>query len=303
METLRTNWGKIIVIVIACAIIDIILHALWAPLYEYDFFQPSFFVKNRLFKPAATVSLIIVYTALAVVFAFIQEKLSGNRLSKGFRFGISFGGLWFIGLPGTSIFFGSPMKHELLTGALDGISLLILGLLLGMFAATDSNQIAIKKTKKIVLSVFIIALFFIVGQYLAFIFIGGNLPHFTITGPAAFIWTLALGLWMGIIYLLLEEGIIKYSLIKRSFWFGGIVIGINWLFFNLFMILILDVPLLDPVILAGLNILSVIVGVLVFQKVIEAPRPKVRPSRFYQRQLPLPILYTGAKPWIGEREL
>ena len=106
---------------------------------------------------------------------------------------------------------------------------------------------------------------------------------------------------MGIIYLLLEEGITKYSLIKRSFWFGGIIIGINWLSFNLFMILILDVPLLDPVILAGLNIISIIVGVLVFENVVEAPRPKVRPSRFYERQFPLPILYTSAKPWIGER--
>jgi hypothetical protein len=39
--------------------------------------------------------------------------------------------------------------------------------------------------------------------------------------------------------------------------------------FNLFIILILDVSLLDPVILAGLNILSVIFGVLVFEKVKE----------------------------------
>ncbi len=62
-----------------------------------------------------------------------------------------------------------------------------------------------------------------------------------------------------------------------------------------FIIEILLVPAFD--------ILSVIIGIFIFEKVHEAVSPKVRPSRFYQRQFPLPILYTGAKPWIGEREL
>lgn len=268
MGTPKLNWKRIILISIACAIIDVIIHALWAPLYEYDF-PASYFIKNGLFGPAAAVSLIIIYIALAVVFDFIQENMPGKKLSKGFRFGISFGGLWFIGLPGTSIFFGSPMKHELLTGAADGLVLLLLGLLLGIFTATDNSHTANNKQKIFILPVIIIALFFIVGQYLAFIFIGKNAPHFCITGPAAFIWTLSLGLWMGIMYCMLEQGIKKYSLRKRSLWFGGLIIGINWLLFNLFIILILDVSLLDPVILAGLNILSVTIGMLAFEKVKE----------------------------------
>ena len=84
MKTLKNNWKKIIPIVITCAIIDIIVHALWAPLYDYDF-PPSFFVKNGLFESVAVIFLIIIYTALAIVFAFIQENLPGSKLLKGFR--------------------------------------------------------------------------------------------------------------------------------------------------------------------------------------------------------------------------
>ncbi len=228
-----------------------------------------------MFGPAAAIFLTIIYTSLAVVFVFIQEKLPGNKLSKGFRFGISFGILWFIAMPGTSLFFGSPLLHELLTGALDGIPLLILGLLLGMFVATDNNHIANKKPMGYILPIIVVTLFFIVGQYLAFIFIGRTTPHFSITGTDTFIWTLALGLWMGAMYCLLKQGIKEESLLKRSFGFGGVVIGINWLFFNLFIILIVDVPLLDPIILAGLNILSVIVGMLVFETFIKKDTNKM----------------------------
>jgi len=268
MKRLKINWKKIIAIAIICAIIDIIIHALWAPLFDYDY-PASYLVKNGLFIPAAAILLTISYVSLVVVFVFIQEKLSGGKLSKGFRFGISFGGLWFIAMPGASIFFGSPMMHELLTGLLDGLALLILGLLLGMFVATDNNHIANKKPKGLILPIIVITIFFIIGQYLAFIIIGKHTPHFSITGTATFIWTLALGLWMGVMYCLLKQGIKRDSSIKWSFGFSGVIIGINWLYFNFFIVLILDVPLLDPLILAGLNILSVAVGVFVFETFIK----------------------------------
>jgi len=61
--------------------------------------------------------------------------------------------------------------------------------------------------------------------------------------------------------------------------------------------------IIDILLVPTFDILSVIIGVFVFEKFNKALRPKVKPSRFYQRQFPLPVLYTGAKPWIGEREL
>ncbi len=66
-------------------------------------------------------------------------------------------------------------------------------------------------------------------------------PHFNITGPDTLYWTVILGLWAGITYWLLRHGLRKeYSPVQRSFFFGGVIIGINWILFNLFVLLFVD---------------------------------------------------------------
>lgn len=263
MKKLFEDWKKLFIIAIGCAILDMFLHAVVPP-YRYDH-PPSYFVEHGLFIPVAAISLTIIFALLAVVFVFLQENLTGSKLSQGFRFGISFGGLWFIAMPGMSVFFGSPLSHELLGGGSDGLSLLMLGLLLGMFVATDRSHATKGEARKTVASVVVIALLFVIGQYCAFMLMS-KLPHFSIAGTGTFIWTLVLGLWMGVTCLLLQEGARGDSPMKRAFWFGGIGIGINWLLFNLFVLLFVDVPLRDPVILTIGNILPVIIGVFVAEK-------------------------------------
>ena len=254
-----------------------ILHALLPP-YSYDY-TPSYFVEHGLFIPAAAIGLAIIFALLAVVLVFFQENLTGAKLTKGFHLGVSFGGLWLIGLPGMSVFFGSPLSHELLGGGSDGLSIFVLGLLVGVFVATDSNSQRTKENAgKMAVSVSIVALFFILGQYLAFILMS-KYPHFSLTGTGTFIWTLALGLWAGVMYWLLKDGAMGDSPIKRAFWFGGIGIGINWLLFNLFVLLFVDVPLRDPIILAICNILSVMAAVYVVEKFVRKSEPSTARKR------------------------
>jgi len=266
MERLSKNWKKLLIIVICCTVLDMFLHAL-LPQYSYDY-MPSYFVENGFFIPAAAIGLAIIFASLAIVLVFFQENLTGGTLAKGFRLGISFGGLWFMGMPGMSVFFGSPLSHELLGGGSDGLSLFVLSLLLGMFVAADSNSPRTKENAgKAAISISLVALFFVLGQYLAFILMS-KYPHFNLAGTGTFLWTLALGLWVGVMYRLLKDGEIGDSPIKRALWFGGIGIGINWLLFNLFVLLFVDVPLRDPVILAICNILSVIAAVFVVEKFV-----------------------------------
>jgi hypothetical protein len=108
MQRVRTVFGSIIIMSIIGAILDVVFHALFAPTYNYDY-PPSYFVQSGLFLPAAAISLFIIFFLLSVVFLVIQENLPGSRVSKGIRFGVSFGGLWLIGVIGMSIFFGSPL--------------------------------------------------------------------------------------------------------------------------------------------------------------------------------------------------
>jgi hypothetical protein len=264
MQKVKMVLGKIIAISIISAILDIIFHALLAPTYNYDY-PPSYFVRSGLFKSAAGISLLIIFFLLSIVFIYIQGNLPGKKLSKGIRFGLSFGGLWFIGVIGMSIFFGSPLLHEFLGGLSDCASVVILSVLLGHFTANDSPYRGKISAGKIVLAIIIIALFFIIGQYLAFILIKGT-PYFNISGSATFIWTAALGLWAGVAYWLLHQGIIKEkSLMQRSLYFGGFIVGIDWLLFNLFVLLFVDITILDLIILSVLNIVSIIVGMFAFE--------------------------------------
>ena len=102
---------------------------------------------NGLFPPAVIILFFITFWALALVFTFIQDKLPGRKLLKGLRYGISFGVLWLIGMFEMSIAFGSPLKYEFFSGLLDCLSLILFGLLLGRFIATDSNRDVNEKSK------------------------------------------------------------------------------------------------------------------------------------------------------------
>lgn len=264
MERVKMVLGRIIIISIISAILDIIFHALLAPTYSYDY-PPSYFVGSGLFKPAAGISLLIIFFLLSIVFIYIKDNLPGRKLSKGIRFGVSFGGLWLIGVIGMKIFFGSLLLHEFLGGLCDCASLIILSVLLGRFTASDSSYRSEISLGRIILAIMIIALFFIIGQYLAFILMSGT-SYFSISGSATFIWTAVLGLWAGVVYWLLRQGIMKKtSLIMRPFYFGGFIVGIDWVLFNLFVLLFVDMPILDPIILSVLNIVSIIVGMFVFE--------------------------------------
>ena len=301
MEALKINFWKISGIALFSSLFATIIHALGPPLYDYNA-PKSFIIENGLFQPAVIGLFFITFWALALVFIFIQDKLPGKGLLKGLRYGISFGVLWLIGMFEMSIAFGSPLKYEFLSGLCDCLSLILLGLLLGRFIATDSNRDVNEKSKIGLIPIFIIASLFIVERYFRYFTLTYN-PGYFANPLITFVFTLSLGLWIGVMYWLLRQELAKYSPAKRALWFGGIVFGIDWLFYSLFLLLFLKLPLIEILLVPAFDILSVIIGIFIFEKVHEALRPKVRPSRFYQRQFPLPILYTGAKPWIGEREL
>jgi|LGVE01.1.fsa_nt_gb hypothetical protein len=302
METFKINFWKITGIALFSSLFATIIHALWTPLFDYNG-PKSFIIENGLFPPAVIILFFITFWALALVFTFIQDKLPGRKLLKGLRYGISFGVLWLIGMFEMSIAFGSPLKYEFFSGLLDCLSLILFGLLLGRFIATDSNRDVNEKSKIGLIPIFIIASLFIVERYFRYFTLTYDNPGYFENPLITFTFTLSLGLWIGAMYWLLRQELAKYSPAKRALWFGGIVFGIDWLFYSLFLFLFLKLPLIEILLVPAFDILSVIIGIFIFEKVHEAVSPKVRPSRFYQRQFPLPILYTGAKPWIGEREL
>jgi hypothetical protein len=254
--TLKTKWWKIALSVVACAVLDVILHRLFAPRIEYNF-PASVFVEKGLFLPAAGVALILWFGTMTVVFSLIQHRLPGDKAMKGWRYGIAFGVLCFLGIFEMSLIFDSSAVDELRTSAADAISILMLGILLGRFAGTDTQHT--RKQSKIGWRALIpIPLAFLIGRYF-----GYGIVHimsaYTQKPIATFLWTLGIGCWIAITFFLLKERDQKPSAV-RAFRFGFLIFGSYWLIYNLFVLVFVRVSVLDIFARVIIDVLSVTVG-------------------------------------------
>jgi Na+-transporting NADH:ubiquinone oxidoreductase subunit NqrE len=257
MVALKAHWWKILLAVLVSVLVDVILHKLFAPRIEYDF-PPSFFVEKGLFLPAATVALIIWFGTLAVVFAFIQDNLPGNRVTKGLRYGVGFAGLCFLAIFEMCLIFDSPVADELRTAVADGISILLLGLLLGRLTGTGSHYV-IQRTNLRRISIIVIPLIFVAGRYFGYgiVHIMSAYSEKPIT---TFLWTLGIGWWIAIMYWLLRETNQKSSVVQ-AFRFGVQIFGSYWLIYNLFVLLFVRVSVSDVFVRVIIDVLSVTVGI------------------------------------------
>jgi hypothetical protein len=254
--TLKTHWGKILLSVVACALVDVILHKLFAPRIEYSF-PPSIFVEKGLFLAAASVALILWFGTLAIVFALIQDHLPGDRAVKGWRYGIAFGVLCFLAIFEMSLIFDSSAVDELRTSATDAISILMLGVLLGRLAGTDSPY-AGKQIKIGWRAIIPIPLAFLIGRYFGY----GIVPIVSAYAQkpiATFFWTLGIGWWIATTYFLLKEKDCKSSEI-HALRFGVLIFGSYWLIYNLFVLVFVRVSVLDIFVRVIIDVLSVTVG-------------------------------------------
>jgi len=259
MFALKTNWWKIFLAVLVAVLVDVILHRLFAPRIEYNY-SPSVFIEKDLFLPAAGIGLMIWFGTLAIIFTLIQINLSGTRIMKGWRYGIAFGVLCFLAIFEMSLIFDSPVANELRTSAADGISILLLGFLLGRLTGTDGHYVS-RRTDLRWISIIVIPLLFTMGRYF-----GYGIVHimsaYSEKPIATLLWTLSIGWWIAIMYWLLEETSQK-SFLVQAFRFGVQIFGSYWLIYNLFVLLFVRVSVLDVFLRVIIDVLSVTVGIWV----------------------------------------
>ena len=262
MKSLKENWKKITVIVLVSVIVDILLHQIIS-ITMADIFAPSIFVERGWFPQVVSIALIVTFGALAAVFVLIQENLPGKKLSKGLWYGISFAGLWLIGFIELCTAFGTSFTTEVLNWLPDGVPIILMSVLLGIYTASDSDPATGNKKKGKVTPVLVIAAFYFGGRYFAYWVVG------TDAGPdpfLSFLWTLAMAVWMGIMYMALGAGSRGHSPTTRALWFGGVVLGIDWFIYHLFMLIFYRMPVLELIIRPGVDVLFVVLGVYIWEK-------------------------------------
>lgn len=209
MEKLKRNQWKILGIVVLCTLFDIIVHYFGPDVLDTGL-PKSVIVKSGLLIPAAMLLFFITFGALAGIFVQIQDTLPGTKIYKGLRYGLLFAGLWFIGMfePGIS-----PLWLSFFSGLADGFPILLLGILLGVLTATDYDLNLEHRTTKPMLSIAVVALFYTLGRYFSYTIIHIDSAYSTLPF-ATFFWTLVMGLWVGVMYQLLRQGIKGNSPLK-----------------------------------------------------------------------------------------
>jgi hypothetical protein len=75
-----------------------------------------------------------------------------------------------------------------------------------------------------------------------------------------FLWTVGIGLWIGVMYWLLRENNQKSSMFN-AFRFGVQLFGSYWLIYNLFVLLFVRVSLSDVFVRVIIDVLSVTIGI------------------------------------------
>ncbi|MEG6513521.1 hypothetical protein V6C32_16580 [Desulforamulus ruminis] len=263
----KNQWLTLFLIALSATIFRVILQP-FIPSSDSISFPPSIIVKKGLLIPSFIIFALITYTLLAAVFVRIQHGLPGTRIKKGLLFGILFCLMWvaylFEPLPHVS---NASLTERLAYPAVDGISLIFLGLLLGKFVARDSDGLGEEYRRFNP----VVALVTIPGCFLVLRIFSYKAVHidssFTTNPFGTMIWTVVTGIWLGIMYLLLRSGIEIESSMMKALFFSMVVFGINLFFFNFFVTLVFESNITDLIIRTMVDILSVLVGVFICEKI------------------------------------
>jgi hypothetical protein len=200
-------------------------HVLWARTPAYTA-PVSAVVARGWFFPVVIAMLLATYVALAVVFQLIQERLPGTRVVKGGTFGIAFGGLMLLGAPAMSLLYGSALSGELRIGLVDGCAICLLGLLLGLFTGTDGSPRDHPWFASAFLSVVVVGSAYFVLSVLTYLLLPFTFTAFETLPVQTLLWTLAVGLWIGLMNWLLKDAFLVGTRVRQAVTFAGLGYGV-----------------------------------------------------------------------------
>jgi hypothetical protein len=256
---------RLFLIAVAATIFRVIIQLLMPPTNDGGApWPPSIIVKLGLIPVVFTIYGIFVYGSLAVIFSLIQNELPGKKIIKGLIFGLAFGLMWAIYLFEPSVSAPSTLISLLEYPIADGITLLILGIIVGRFIGVNSDVPFIFILPSRAFAFIVFPLLLLPARYLAYTVI--NLDSAYATKPqGTLIWVAIVGLWIGIMYLVFRPCIASKSLIAKAVLFGFCIFGIDLLLFNSFIPLVFEYNIIKVLIRTAIDIVPITIAVFVFE--------------------------------------
>jgi hypothetical protein len=222
--------------------------------------QQSVFALNGTLPLVFMIYGTVAYTAITIIFILISRGMGGGRISKGFKTGLLYAIIW-------TVFLVEPLPHgsaiDLFSYPVaDGFVLLVLGLMSGRFLSENSPKKKHILTINSIFNISTITFLFTIGRMIQY-----KVFHiysmFEQAQVRTLVWVICAGIIIGFMFEYLNYTINSKNPYAKSLLFGGIFFGIDLLFFNFFLPLVLKVDILDLSIRTLIDIISVIIGCLI----------------------------------------
>lgn len=253
---------KVVAIVLACVLLDIVLHIVTKS-YSTMPENPNYSIVAKLLGTEITVSIwaILSFSGAAYVYCLIRNMIPGDGVRKGFRYGSAIALLWLFAMLEGVPLFGNPIINEFIVGLSDAIPVFIMGILLSLLKAEKKENAAVKPFafKQKIMAVSVFTGTFLIGRYVAY-FAGVIQSGYQTSPFYTFLWTLFMGVCIGVVCVLLGNSGNALSLKRRAAKFGFLIFGENWAVFLAFMPLLFSGYIVDVLSRIIIDILLVTIG-------------------------------------------
>lgn len=264
MTIVRQHWWKVLIIVLAGLAARILTLQLLplSPTFELPLSALS-----QTIGMIPTAMLVITAAYLVIVVVLLNTATSSSTLSRIVSSALAYGIFWFVAVLESVPALSKPLLPELLVGLADIVPVLLLGTLVSVWTAPGTHLHSSRSLPRRMANGVIVAAIYIVGRYFLYTIIRVNSGY--LSGPeATFWWTLAMGLAVGLMYTLLQEGIKGAAAWQRGLFFGVVIYGLIWALSNFFMPIMFnmsfinfDPPILNYVWRVTIDVLFVSAGV------------------------------------------
>lgn len=263
-----------ILCILGVAMIAIIVHAIMpspgASINEASF--DSILVQNFGFPVVACMYFIILYLHIFIVIRYFGARTAISNQEIGWRYGLSFGLIYLVGMQEVVVS-ASPIHHygidfvlyQLFMGLGDAIPAIILCVLIGHFtlkSATADKLEGKRSIKKNIFTVGVISVLFIIERVMGYVlgYIDSDLSQYPLP---VLIWTLIFGVTLGGAYILIRPIYRSKNGGLIAFQSAVLSLGINWIWFNSFIGLILKDSIGQMLLRSGIDVIVIFVGILI----------------------------------------
>lgn len=251
-----------VAIVVLCVLLDIVLHVVTSA-YSTMPDTPTYSAVAEVLgtEISATLWALLAFSSVAYVFYRFQDRIPGRGLTKGLRYGSAIALLWLFAMLEGVALFDNPVINEFVVGLSDATPVFVLCILLSLLIGKNEAYIdsGLQTIHQKLLTVSVFSIFFLLGRYAAY-FSGAIQSGYQTSPYFTFIWTLLMGIHIGILCVVVGQAARTSSLNRSAVRFGLGIFGINWGVFLVFMPLMFDGYLIDVLRRFTLDVLLVTGG-------------------------------------------